>query len=100
MKDAMKIAVVKNVLVYDGTASNSNPDMRFDYSIGTVYTMVATGTAGQTVKLQGSIDNEHWVDIVTFTIEADTDVLSSVQQFSYAYLQVTGDATLKIAKGQ
>ena len=96
----MKIAVVKNQIIYDGTANRLNPEMRFDYGVGTVYTMVATGTAGQTAKLQGSIDGEHWVDIVTFSIEANTDVLSSVQQFSYAYLQVTGDATLKIAKGQ
>ncbi|MFV0410099.1 MAG: hypothetical protein ACK5LJ_10525 [Paracoccus sp. (in: a-proteobacteria)] len=66
---------------------------------GSVFTIVATGQIGQSATVQGSIDAETWVDIVSFNIEAEGEVLSSVLQFSYKYLQVIGDAEVKISRG-
>lgn len=79
--------------------NSSSPQTYITDGRGSIYTMVCNGTIGQTAKLQGSIDGTSWVDIVEFTIDSNTVPLSETLQFSYPMLQVSGTATLKIARG-
>lgn len=92
------IKIVSGVqIIYDNT--NQNQSENIIHGTGSIFTIVATGAAGQTAKVQGSIDGDIWIDIVNFEIESAADFLSTVQQFSFPYLKVTGNAAIKIARG-
>lgn len=83
-------------VIFDGVASAT--PIRVS-GRGSRYMAVCSGTVGQTSKLQGSIDGIKWIDIVDFTIESSITPLSEPLEFYYPLLQVTGTATLKIARG-
>lgn len=65
---------------------------------GSIYGFQCTGLTGQTATVQGSLDGTNWVDIISFEIESDSDVLPAQRQFVYSWLQVSGDATLVIVR--
>lgn len=66
---------------------------------GTVYSVVCTGTSGQTATLKASIDKNNWVDIVNFTIDTPAKPIGTTLQFAYPYLKIEGTANIKVARG-
>lgn len=83
-------------VVYDSTTDTA--DKNIITGAGSILTMVVTGTTGQTAVVKGSLDGVIWVDIASFTLEAGQSVLSSTLQVAYVFLQVSGDASIKIAR--
>ena len=84
-------------VIYDSTVDGAT-DKNIITGSGSVLTIVVTGTSGQTASVKGSLDNQNWIDIGTFTLDVGQTMLYASGQYAYPYLQVTGDATVKIAR--
>lgn len=69
---------------------------------GSVYTAQASGTAGQTALIQGTNSDPSaaiWTTVATLTVGAANMPDSAVWQASWRFYQVTGAATVTIARG-
>lgn len=64
--------------------------------VGSFYSYIASGTAGQTATVSGSIDGQVWVLITTLTVTSEPDVANL--QHVYPYLKASGNAVLSIAR--
>lgn len=83
-------------VIYD--SSTDTTDKNILTGAGSILTMVVTGTTGQTATVKGSLDGVTWVDIASFTLDVGQTVISSSVQAAWVFLQVTGDAAIKIAR--
>lgn len=64
---------------------------------GACFTYVASGAAGETATVQGSVDGVVWIDVLTLTVTDKPDV--ATVQHVYRWLRFGGNAHLGIARG-
>lgn len=64
---------------------------------GTYFTYVASGAAGETAVIEGSVDGVVWVDVLALTVTDKPDM--ATVQHVFRWLRFSGSAHLGIARG-
>lgn len=90
------IPLSQNALIYDsqtGVVSSTN-------TRGTEFTYLASGTAGQSVIVEASMDGVTWFTVVTLTVKAGNVPDAYYHRHTYPFLRKgTGAARLQISRG-
>ena len=96
----MQISLAGVQPVYSGVPDNEVAEFKtIPTGSGSIHTIQCTGLTGQTGVIDGSLDGVNWVNLVTFNIENDSDILTVILQFLYLNIRVTGDANVIIVRG-
>lgn len=93
-------ALEKNTVIYDSAQYGSEGVGYYPGGgAGSIYTIQATGTEGQTATVSGrNADDMPWQSIVSLTVSSTlTD--SAVVQFTWAQIKHEGSARLVISRG-
>lgn len=91
-----QVAVRANSAVFSQTGAGV-ASVNYINGGGSIFTIVATGTSGQTATVSGSIDNVNWVQLSMLAVTANPDW--TVIQHTFPYLKVDGTATVNISRG-
>lgn len=71
------------------------------HGLGSVFTFLAAGTAGQTATIYGSIDGNIWAEITVLTVGAANEPDWTTEQCVFPFLKIEGNATtVQISRGQ
>jgi hypothetical protein len=66
---------------------------------GSVHTIVASGTTGQTALFEGSIDSINWITLSTLTVGASNSSDFDVIRHTFPWVRVTGTAYVTMSRG-
>lgn len=89
------IPLYSNTLIYDSNAPQGTVQ-----SSGTEFTYLASGTAGQSVVVEASMDGVTWFAVVTLAVKTGNVPDAYYHRHTYPFLRKgTGAARLQISRG-
>lgn len=91
------INITSNQLIFDSQKDNTTDNLAV-YNAGTSFTLVAIGNAGQTAKVEGSLDGVIFVTVADVTLDQSNVAESTTFDSGWVYLKVTGNARIQIAR--
>ena len=91
------IRLTGNEVVQQGIPSGSM--VPYAVGEGSLYTVVLSGTTGQTGTIEGSVDGQVWALLTTLTVGASNAPDWDVIRHSFPYLRINSLGSVAISRG-